>query len=155
MRLCCSLLQRLRTLLFSSSYCSVWCYSHIIIGREYNGNMSTQVLLLIDGTALFEKHQYSTLLTNLSTQSSVIQHSHALITNSLHSNDNSILYVSFFTYYGCLCDSREWHQVYQHYTIYSISNCISVNPMILMFSWPPPFALWTMLTFIVQKTEVS
>ena len=52
-------------------------------------------------------------------------------------------------------DIKEWHQVYQHYTIYSIRNYISVNPMIPVFSWPPPFVLWTMLTFIVQRTEVS
>ena len=32
------------------------------------------------------------------------------------------------------------------YMIYCIRDCIRVYPMILMFSWPPPFVLWTMLT---------
>jgi len=40
------------------------------------------------------------------------------------------------------------------YTVYSIRNCISVNPKILMCIWPPPFVIWTMLSFIVQRTEV-
>ena len=41
------------------------------------------------------------------------------------------------------------------HTIYSIRNCISVNPVILMFSWPPSLALWKLTWFIVQRAEVS
>ena len=44
-----------------------------------------------------------------------------------------------------------WGTLYQGSTVRfsSIGNCISVNPMILMFSWPSSFVLWK-LTLIQQ-----